>query len=178
MLVFDTGTHITGRVDSYGRVCNSPDFASYLLRTEPRFEFANNEFITSVESIPLETQSTESGSKDFIVVGTTLDRGEDLAVRGAVCSAFLSGNPKLNYTIQTYIFEIAEVNPPHSSPLQRWWKLRLRCRDDAKGPVTAICGMNGYLVSSMGQKVWRRTDDKLRLTVSHFTDLCSRFRHG
>lgn len=35
----------------------------------------------------------------------------------------------------------------------RWYKLRLRCRDDAKGPVTAVCGFHGYLVSSMGQKV-------------------------
>ena len=34
--------------------------------------------------ITLETASTESGSKDFIVVGTTVDRGEDLAARGAV----------------------------------------------------------------------------------------------
>lgn len=35
----------------------------------------------------------------------------------------------------------------------RWFKLRLLCRDEAKGPVTAVCGMDGYLVSSMGQKV-------------------------
>ena len=34
----------------------------------------------------------------------------------------------------------------------RRFKLKLRCRDDSKGPVTALCGMNGYLVSSMGQK--------------------------
>jgi cleavage and polyadenylation specificity factor subunit 1 len=31
-------------------------------------------------SVPLETTSTESGTKDFIVVGMTTDRGEDLAV--------------------------------------------------------------------------------------------------
>ena len=35
----------------------------------------------------------------------------------------------------------------------RWYKLRLRCRDEAKGPVTAVCGFSGYVVSSMGQKV-------------------------
>ncbi len=39
-------------------------------------------------------------------------------------------------------------DPPH-----RNYKIRLLCRDDAKGPVTAICGLNGYLVSTMGQKV-------------------------
>ena len=34
--------------------------------------------------MPLETMSTESGMKDFIAVGTTINRGEDLAVKGAV----------------------------------------------------------------------------------------------
>jgi hypothetical protein len=54
---------------------------------------------------------------------------------------------------QTYIFEVAEVVPDPNTSSKRWYKLRLHCRDEAKGPVTAVCGMNGYLVSSMGQKV-------------------------
>jgi hypothetical protein len=37
--------------------------------------------------------------------------------------------------------------------MKRSFKVRLRCRDEAKGPVTAVCGIDGYLVSSMGQKV-------------------------
>jgi len=37
--------------------------------------------------------------------------------------------------------------------------LRLRCRDEAKGPVTAVCGIDGYLVSSMGQKIFVRAFD-------------------
>ena len=50
--------------------------------------------------------------------------------------------------------------------VKRWWRLKLLCRDDAKGPVTFLCGMNGYLVSSMGQKVcW----DKLHfMNVSYW----------
>lgn len=36
---------------------------------------------------------------------------------------------------------------------KRWFRLKLHCRDEAKGPVTALCGMDNYLVSSMGQKV-------------------------
>ena len=58
-----------------------------------------------------------------------------------------------NVNLQTYIFEVVEVVPDANSRSKRWHKLRLDCRDDAKGPVTAVCGMNGYLVSSMGQKV-------------------------
>lgn len=38
-------------------------------------------------------------------------------------------------------------------PPKRRFKLRLRCRDEAKGPVTAVCGFSSYVVSSMGQKV-------------------------
>ena len=55
--------------------------------------------------------------------------------------------------VQTYVFEVVEVNADPSSGRSRSWKLRLRCRDDAKGPVTALCGIDNYLVSSMGQKV-------------------------
>ena len=106
----------------------------------------------------LETSSTESGTKDFIAIGTTINRGEDLAVKGAVGAFFffLANTllpPVYNVSLQTYIFEVVEVVPDPNSRSKRWYKLRLDCRDDAKGPVTAVCGLNGYLVSSMGQKV-------------------------
>ncbi|KAG8954872.1 mRNA cleavage and polyadenylation factor subunit [Tulasnella sp. 424] len=98
------------------------------------YEFARNEFVNVAESVSLETLSAEQGVKDFIVVGTTIFRGEDLAVKGA-----------------TYVFEVVEVVKEPGS-LKRRNKLKLLCRDEAKGPITAVCGMNGYLVSSMGQK--------------------------
>ncbi|KAG2030510.1 CPSF A subunit region-domain-containing protein [Suillus americanus] len=100
------------------------------------YEFASNETINALTCVSLETTSTESGAKNFIAVGTTVNRGEDLAVKGA-----------------TYIFEAVEVvSDPNWTP-KRWYKLKLRVKDDTKGPVTAVCGINGYLVSSMGQKV-------------------------
>ena len=55
--------------------------------------------------------------------------------------------------VQVYIFEIVDVVPDTGTGMKRWWRLKLLCRDDAKGPVTSMCGINGYLVSSMGQKV-------------------------
>ncbi|KII91367.1 hypothetical protein PLICRDRAFT_696440 [Plicaturopsis crispa FD-325 SS-3] len=106
------------------------------------YEFASNEFVNSLECVTLETVSTEIGSKEFIAVGTTIDRGEDLAVKGA-----------------TYVFEVVEVVPDPAVAPKRWYKLKLRSRDDAKGPVTAVCGLNGYLVSSMGQKIFVRAFD-------------------
>lgn len=54
-----------------------------------RYEFATNEVVNSVACVTLETVSTETGAKEFIAVGTTVNRGEDLAAKGAVCS-FLS----------------------------------------------------------------------------------------
>lgn len=48
------------------------------------YEFQSNEFVNALECVSLETLSTETGTKDFIAVGTTINRGEDLAVKGAV----------------------------------------------------------------------------------------------
>ncbi|KAH9477356.1 Protein CFT1 [Psilocybe cubensis] len=119
------------------------------------YEFATNEYINDLACVNLETSSTENGSKDFIVVGTTIDRGEDLAAKGA-----------------TYIFEIVEVVADPAVAPKRWFKLRLRCRDDAKGPVSAVCGFSGYLVSSMGQKVFVRAfDSDERLVGVAFMDV-------
>ena len=55
------------------------------------------------------------------------------------------------FSPKTYVFDIVEIVP--DADKTRSFKLRLLCRDEAKGPVTALCGLNGYLVSSMGQKV-------------------------
>lgn len=49
-----------------------------------RFEFATNEYVNDMAVVTLETAATETGKKDFIAVGTSIDRGEDLAVKGAV----------------------------------------------------------------------------------------------
>ncbi|KAJ3912750.1 CPSF A subunit region-domain-containing protein [Lentinula edodes] len=119
------------------------------------YEFATNEVVNAVACVTLETSSTETGSKEFIAVGTTINRGEDLAAKGA-----------------TYIFEIVEVVADPMLAPNRWYKLRLRCRDDAKGPVTAVCGLNGYLVSSMGQKIFIRAfDSDERLVGVAFMDV-------
>lgn len=119
------------------------------------FEFANNEMVTAVECVLLETLSAETGSKNFIAVGTSINRGEDLATKGCVSWRLLLICVELTF-VQTYIFEITEVVPDVSAvnAPKRWYRLRLLCRDEAKGPITALCGFEGYLVSSMGQKVW------------------------
>lgn len=109
-----------------------------------------------MECVTLETLSTETGTKDFIAVSTTINRGEDLAVKGAV-STRLFLLDCMSKRLQVYIFEVVEVVPDPEMGQKRWWRLKLHCRDEAKGPVTALCGMDNYLVSSMGQKVSQPT---------------------
>lgn len=79
----DTWTTVDGYVRGLGFLNEVADASS-------RYEFAQNEFINAVESIPLETLSTERGLKDYLVVGTTISRGEDLAVKGAVSASFFN----------------------------------------------------------------------------------------
>ena len=57
--------------------------------------------------------------------------------------------------------------------MKRSFKLRLRCRDEAKGPVTAVCGIDGYLVSSMGQKVDKYSRTTRTPLMLLFTDFCA-----
>lgn len=52
-----------------------------------RYEFRPNEFISTVKSVSLSSRSKASGRKDFIAVGTTVHRAEDLAARGGVSLA-------------------------------------------------------------------------------------------
>lgn len=67
------------------------------------YEFAQNEFVNALECVTLETLSTESGTKDFIAVGTTLNRGEDLAVKGAVCTVVFFSILIINLAIDIHL---------------------------------------------------------------------------
>jgi cleavage and polyadenylation specificity factor subunit 1 len=45
------------------------------------YEFASDESVNSLTCVSLETTSTESGTKNFIAVGATINQGEFLAVK-------------------------------------------------------------------------------------------------
>lgn len=47
-----------------------------------RYEFRQNEFVCTVKNVSLHSKSHASGQRDFIAVGTTVYRGEDLAAKG------------------------------------------------------------------------------------------------
>ncbi|GAA5919136.1 hypothetical protein JCM6882_002398 [Rhodosporidiobolus microsporus] len=118
------------------------------------YEFRQNEFVTALKSVSLSSQSTESGQRDFVAVGTAVYRGEDLATRGGL-----------------YVFELVRVNAHPSTPRQDH-VLRLLFFEDTKAVVNNICDLNGYLFLSMGQKLYARAfeQDEFLLSVG-FLDI-------
>ncbi|KAJ9120594.1 hypothetical protein QFC22_002523 [Naganishia vaughanmartiniae] len=105
------------------------------------YEFDENEVVLCVENMVLEATSTEAGVKRYLVVGTSVNRGEDMSSKG-----------------NTYVFEIVEV----VSGVDQLgdWSLRLICTEEAKGPVSALANVAQYMVQAMGQKVYVKALDK------------------
>ncbi|GAA5906861.1 cleavage/polyadenylation factor CFT1 [Sporobolomyces salmoneus] len=118
------------------------------------YEFRQNEFVCTVKTVSLHSKSRASGMKDFIAVGTTVYRGEDLSAKGGI-----------------YIFEVVPIVPHPSTPSQSHI-LKLRFFEDTKSIVGNICDLNGYLFLSMGQKLYARAfeQDEVLIAVG-FLDL-------
>ncbi|KAJ9474359.1 Protein CFT1 [Pseudozyma hubeiensis] len=106
------------------------------------YEFEANETVSALRSVILDSPSTASGRKEFIAVGTTTFHGEDRTAKGSV-----------------YLFEVIEV-------VGGGWRVKLVCRDDSRAPVTAISSVNGYLMSTCGQKLFVRALEKEEWLIS------------
>lgn len=103
--------------------------------TRLRFKFAHNEIALVVKTIEMEISEHTKERKQLVAVGTGIFKGEDHSARGGI-----------------YVFEIIEVVPEPGKP-ETNCKLKLVCREEVKGTVSAICGVNGYLLAAQGQKV-------------------------
>ncbi|CAK5046648.1 unnamed protein product [Meloidogyne enterolobii] len=132
-----------------------PSIDSYKLRlfsTEdwkfvPNFEFQLEEFevATACEEVLLTSESTVSGVKNYLALGTAINYGEEVYVRGRVV-----------------LFELIEVVPEEGMPTTRH-KLKTIYDKEQKGPVTSLCAINGFLLTGMGQKIfiWQFRDNQL-----------------
>lgn len=100
-----------------------------------QFKLAHNEIALVVKTIEMEISEHTKERKQLVAVGTGIFKGEDHSARGGI-----------------YVFEIIEVVPEPGKP-ETNCKLKLVCREEVKGTVSAICGVNGYLLAAQGQKV-------------------------
>ena len=103
------------------------------------------EHVLTLKNVSLAYEGTRSGLKEYIAVGTNFNYGEDITSRGRLL-----------------LYDIIEVVPEPGKPLTKY-KFKEVIIKDQKGPVSAITHVSGFLVSSVGQKVyiWQLKDDDL-----------------
>lgn len=72
----------------------------------------------------------------YVVCGTAYCYGEDVTPRGYI-----------------RIYDVIEVIPEPGQPLTKN-KFKVVYDKEQKGPITAISAVNGYLVATVGQKIY------------------------
>ncbi|KAI9184074.1 mRNA cleavage and polyadenylation factor subunit [Blastocladiella emersonii ATCC 22665] len=98
-------------------------------------EFAACEQVTAVHHVSLECSQSRTGRRNYLAVGTTLVKGEDVAAHGRV-----------------YIFEAVAVVPEPGKPATAH-RLRRVCVEEVKAPVTSLGSVQGHLAVGQGSKV-------------------------
>ncbi|CAG8532395.1 3944_t:CDS:10 [Paraglomus brasilianum] len=155
----DNGEPIVGEYEDPNFSPKSQKFTLELIspvtwETVDRHDFNEDEQGLCIKCVSLQTKSTASGRKAFIAVGTGYFRGEDVGMRGTI-----------------YVYEIIEVVPEPDNP-QTNHKFKLLCFEDVKGSVSAICDVNGYLLTCVGPKIFIRAfEDNDRLISVAFIDI-------
>ena len=91
---------------------------------------------TAMKHLYLSHEGMHSGQKGYIVMATAFKYGEDVTPRGYI-----------------RIYDVIEVIPEPGQPLTKN-KMKVVYDKEQKGPVTAISAVNGYLVATLGQKVY------------------------
>ncbi|KAF3276930.1 mRNA cleavage and polyadenylation factor subunit [Orbilia oligospora] len=102
--------------------------------TTDRYEFPVHEVPFVVKAVELEISEVTKERKVLIAVGTGLLRGENSPARGAV-----------------YVFDVIDVVPEIGKP-ETGKKFKLISREEVKGVVSTLAGMDGYLLITHGQK--------------------------
>lgn len=98
-------------------------------------QLLEGEQVLAIECVELHSTETTTGRKQYAAVATSYMRSEDLACRGRIL-----------------LYEIIDVVPEPGNP-QTNHKFKLYCKTDEKAPVTALVGVNGNLLASIGTKI-------------------------
>jgi cleavage and polyadenylation specificity factor subunit 1 len=146
----DTSGQLPPTIDSSSLVIVSPHTWSIV----DRYLFAYNEAALVVTTVSLEVSEHTKERRQLVAVGTGIFRGEDQPARGGI-----------------YVFEVIEVVPEPGKP-ETNRKLKLVTREEVKGTVSAVTGVNGYLLAAQGQKIMVRglKEDQSLLPVA-FMDM-------
>lgn len=117
-----------------------------------KIEMQDYEHITCMKNVWLSTPSNVQ-RQNYVVCGTAYVMGEEINCRGRIV-----------------VYEVIEVVPEPNKPLTKN-KIKRIFEEDQKGPVTALCGVEGYLLSAVGQKVFVfKMDDDFSLRAMAFVD--------
>ncbi|PVV03598.1 hypothetical protein BB560_001911 [Smittium megazygosporum] len=131
---------LTTTLPPLSRVSKVELMSSTTFETIDEFEFKRNEIVTCMKIVLLESKQTDSGTKSFLVVGTSFMLGEDYLTRGYV-----------------YVFDIINVVPDPNNP-EKNKKLKLLCHEEMRGGVTTIESIeNRFLIVGVGNKLFIRS---------------------
>jgi len=101
-----------------------------------RIQLDDWEHITCMKHLFLSSEGMHSGQRGFIVSGTNFNYGEDITSRGHI-----------------KIYDVIEVVPEPGQPLTKN-KMKVVYDKEQKGPVTAVAAVSGFLITTVGQKIY------------------------
>ncbi|KAJ1820603.1 mRNA cleavage and polyadenylation factor subunit, partial [Coemansia sp. RSA 2599] len=116
--------------------------------TVDTYQLERNEHIVTMRTLSLESAQSVGGRRDFVCVGTSFVLGEDVTTRGAV-----------------YVFDVVDVVPLPGRP-QTNRRLKLLCREELRGTISALGEIRGNLAMSVDSKVYVRSLQRTEQLVS------------
>ena len=126
---------------------------------EPDVKWESDEWdhITALKCVKLANEGERSALQEYVVIGCSQVYGEELPCRGWIRMFDLTAQKPTEEDIE-------------KGNTSKKFNLRLICEHEQKGPITAINAVEGFLVSSSGQKIFIHTFQFQKFTACAFVD--------